>query len=301
MQSVYKQYIMVADLQGLTSNYDRSDFVKNNIFHVVEDYLAIGLDPQVNAICLQSAIPALHEIGWYYMNLVTIARLHRNPTVKQEMADKGYTESVPMGFFCYPVTQAADITALKADVVPVGEDQKPVIEQTNEIVRKFCELYQTDCLKEVQVLIGKTPRLMGIDGKAKASKSMNNAIYLCDDSKTVREKVYAMYTDPDHIHLKDPGKVEGNMVFHYLEAFYSDLVHLEQLKADYRKGGLGDVELKKLLYRVLEDFLGPIRERRAGITREMILESLRYGTEKANEVANDTLRKIQGAIGVMRL
>ena len=300
LQHTHQQFIMVADLQGLTSNYDRADFIRNNIHQVVEDYLSVGIDPQENTIFVQSAIPALHEIGWHYMNLVTIARLHRNPTVKQEMLDKGYDESVPMGFFCHPVTQAADITAFKADVVPVGADQKPMIEQTNEIVRKFCDTYNTDCLKEVGALIGNTPRLMGIDGKSKASKSLNNAIYLSDDSQTVREKVFAMYTDPDHIHVKDPGKVEGNMVFHYLDAFYQNTAHLEQLKADYQKGGLGDVELKKLLYSVLEEFFGLIRTRRAEINQEQIVGIIHRGNKIANDLAQHTLQDIRSAMGLYR-
>jgi tryptophanyl-tRNA synthetase len=293
LQEIASQYVIIADLQALTTNFNDPSKVIKYIDQLILDYLSVGLVPEKNVFFVQSAIPALHELNTYYMNLVTLARLHRNPTVKQEMLDKGFDESVPVGFFSHPISQSADITAFQADLVPAGEDQKPLIEQANEIVRKFNSIYGPGCIKEVSILLSKTPRLYGIDGKSKASKSMNNAIFLSDDSTTVREKVFSMYTDPGHIKVSDPGRVEGNMVFHYLDAFYQNSEHLEDLKSHYTRGGLGDVEIKKLLYSVLEQVLEPIRERRAKITKDFATQVLIEGTKKANQVADSTINQVR--------
>lgn len=300
LQDNCKQYVMIADLQALTHNVNNASELVENTYGIMVDYLSAGLDPNKTTFLVQSSVHSLHEIVSYYMNLVTISRLHRNPTIKQEIHDKGYEDSVPAGFFCHPVSQAADITAFQADLVPVGEDQKPLIEQCNEIVRKFSSLYGDGIVKEAEPVLSHVPRLLGIDGKAKASKSMNNAIFLSDDTDAVKEKVYAMYTDPDHIKVTDPGKVEGNIVFHYLDAFYEDKSHLEQLKQDYRKGGLGDVELKKLLFATIEGVLAPMRERRASVGKNQPREILVEGTRKAAQVADATVLRMREAVGLFR-
>ena len=299
LQDLCSQLIIIADLQGLTSNFHQSNKMRDDsVLSMVSDYLSVGLDPEKNVIFVQSKIEALYPIFFYYLNLVTLARLQRNPTIKQEALDKGYhDESMHLGFLCHPISQAADITAFQADLVPVGEDQKPLIEQTNEIVHKFASIYGSGIIKPVKVLYGSTPRLLGIDGQSKASKSLGNAIFLTDDSKTVKEKVYAMYTDPNHIRVMDPGKVEGNVVFHYLDAFYQDGEHLKQLKLDYEKGGLGDMTLKALLYETLEGFLAPIRTRRGTITADQIQQILVDGNARASAIANETLGRIRDAIG----
>jgi tryptophanyl-tRNA synthetase len=231
------------------------------------------------------------------MNLVTVSRLERNPTVKTEIAQKGFGQSVPVGFFCYPISQAADITAFKAEIIPVGEDQAPLIEQTNEIVRKFNRLYNTECLKEAKAYLSKTSRLVGIDGKAKASKSLNNAIFLSDSPDVIKQKVHSMFTDPDHLKISDPGKTEGNVVFRYLEAFYEDKEEVESLKAYYSRGGLGDTTIKSLLNDVLQKILLPIREKRESLDKKDLFEICFEGTKKAREVANLTLNEVKNAIG----
>lgn len=295
LQRDYRQYIMVADVQALTDYYHNPDLIVENVFNVVEDYLAVGLSPNDNTIFLQSRIPALSEMFLYFLNLVSISRVQRNPTVKTEIAQKNMGESVTAGFVCYPISQAADILAFKANVVPVGDDQLPMIEQTNEIVRKFNSTY-VDLFVEVKAMLSGTTRLPGIDGKAKASKSLNNAIFLVDSEDVVKEKVMQMYTDPNHLKVSDHGCVEGNVVFEYLDAFYHEKEELEALKAHYRRGGLGDVVLKKMLIKTLHDVLEPIRARRANIKRDEIRDILAQGCQNANRVANSTLEEMRSAM-----
>ena len=261
-------YIMIADAQALTDNFDNPEKVRQNIIEVALDYLSAGLDPEKSTILIQSQIPELTEMTFYYMNLVTVARVQRNPTVKAEIQQKNFENSIPMGFFSYPISQAADITAFKGTVVPAGEDQEPMLEQTREIVRKFNSIYG-DVLVEPQILLPKKQsqlRLPGTDGKAKMSKSLGNCIYLSDSEETVRKKVMSMFTDPDHLRVEDPGKVEGNPVFIYLEAFATDesfaefwpeYNNLQELEEHYKKGGLGDVKVKKFLNKVLQAELSP--------------------------------------------
>lgn len=293
---VARQYVMVADFQALTDNYDRSGYVKQNIVELMYDYLSIGLDPKKNIFLLQSEIPALYEITCYYLNLVTVAQLGANPTVRQELKDRGFGEYVPAGFFCYPVSQAADITAFKADLVPVGADQLPMIETTNRIVQKFTAHYGSGYLKEVKALLSTVPRLEGIYGKAKASKSSNNAIFLCDTDEEVKAKVAQMYTDPNHLKATDPGQIEGNVVFSYLEAFWKDRNSLKELKEAYQKGGIGDAHTKKILCEVLLELMEPIRKARAELTEEYALEVLREGTEVGRQVAEETLQGLKRGI-----
>lgn len=299
LQNTHTQYVMIADLQAMTDS--NANLVSENIFEVMKDYIAVGLDPKKTTFLLQSAIPELTELTFYYMNLVTLGRLERNPTVKNEIRQKGYENSIPMGFLCYPVSQAADITAFQADLVPVGNDQIPMIEQTNEIVRKFSSSYQDGVIKEVKAILGKTQRLVGIDGQAKASKSLGNAIMLSDHPDEIKRKVFEMYTDPNHIHVSDPGKVEGNVVFEYLDAFYEDRKHLDELKTHYRNGGLGDFALKKLLNQILQDLLTPIREKRNALKISEIRDILLDGTKHARLIASNTLDQVRKAIGVFEL
>lgn len=298
LQHEYKQYIMVADVQALTDYFANPGRVVDNVLEVVSDYLAVGIDPSLTTIFIQSQIPALPELMTYYMNLVSIARLERNPTVKSEIALRQFGESVPVGFVCYPISQVADMTAFKAEVIPVGDDQLPMIEQANEVVRKFNRLYNTDCLKEMQPYLSNTGRLVGIDGRAKASKSLNNAIFLSDSPEVIKEKVYSMYTDPDHIRVSDPGKVEGNVVFVYLDAFHSDKDEVASLKAQYAKGGLGDMALKSLLNSTLQNLLAPIREKRASLDSKYLLEICKAGSDAANKIADETLYEVKNAIGI---
>ena len=298
----YEPYIMIADTQALTDNTRDPEKIKNSLIQVALDYLAVGLDPEKSTIYVQSQIPALFELTAYYMDLVTVARLERNPTVKTEIKQKNFKDSIPVGFLNYPVSQAADITAFKATVVPVGDDQEPMLEQTREIVRTFNRVYNTDILVEPK---GYFPpkgqgRLPGLDGNAKMSKSLGNAIYLSDDAKTVRKKVMSMYTDPNHIHVEDPGQVEGNTVFTYLDVFAPDKDKVAELKEQYQKGGLGDVKIKRYLNKVLEEELGPIRERREKFAQnpDAVYEMLLEGSKKANKVANQTLKEVREAIGL---
>ena len=298
----YDPYIMIADTQALTDNARNPEKIRNSLIQVALDYLAVGIDPSKSTIYVQSQIPALFELTSYYMDLVTVARLERNPTVKTEIKQKDFKDSIPVGFLNYPVSQAADITAFKATIVPVGDDQEPMLEQTREIVRTFNRVYNTDILVEPK---GYFPpkgsgRLPGLDGNAKMSKSLGNFIYLSDDAKTVQKKVMSMYTDPNHIHVEDPGKVEGNTVFTYLDVFDPDKDKVAELKAEYQKGGLGDVKIKRYLNKVLEAELAPIRERREKYAQDedAIYEMLLEGSKKANTVANETLEQVRDAIGL---
>ena len=312
--------ILIADDQALTDNYDNPKKIRDNIIEVALDYLSVGIDPAKSTICIQSALPALHALSFYYLNLVTTQRLSRNPTVKAEMKQKGYSgenendneAGLPAGFFTYPVSQAADITAFKATTVPVGEDQLPMIEQTKEIVRRFNQLYQREVLLEPEILLPKNSsqrRLPGIDGKAKMSKSLGNGIYLSDDEKTVKTKIMSMYTDPSHINITDPGHVEGNTVFTYLDAFSKqedfaeflpEYANLEEMKEHYRRGGLGDVKCKKFLLKVMENMLSPIREERKRWENRIsdVYDILYQGTEKAKETTNSTLEEVRDAMRI---
>lgn len=298
----YDPYIMIADTQALTDNARNPEKIRNSLIQVALDYLAVGLDPNKSTIYVQSQIPALFELTAYYMDLVTVARLERNPTVKTEIKQKDFKDSIPVGFLNYPVSQAADITAFKATIIPVGDDQEPMLEQTREIVRTFNRVYNTDILVEPK---GYFPpkgqgRLPGLDGNAKMSKSLGNAIYLADDAKTVQKKVMSMYTDPNHIHVEDPGKIEGNTVFTYLDVFDPDKDKVAELKKEYQKGGLGDVKIKRYLNKVLEAELAPIRERREKFAQDedAVYEMLLEGSKKANKVANETLQQVRDAIGL---
>ncbi len=298
LQHQYTQYVMIADVQAFTDNYENPKKIKDNILQVALDYLAIGIDPSKSTIFIQSMIPAIAEITILFLNLVTLNRLKRNPTIKTEIAQKGYGEHVTAGFLMYPISQAADITVVKGTLVPVGEDQLPIIEQTNEIIRTFNRIYHTTLFKEVRGLVSKVPRLPGIDGKHKMSKSLGNAILLSDSADKVKEAVMKMYTDPNHIKVSDPGQVEGNMVFTYLDIFDPDTSEVARLKEHYQKGGLGDVVLKRRLIDVLNAFLDPIRRRRADLEKdpEYVINILKSGTERVNIVADTTLQEFRQAI-----
>ncbi len=298
LQTHSTQFVMIADAQALTDNYEHPQKVRENVLQVALDYFAVGIDPEQTTIFIQSLIPQIAELTLYYLNLVTWNRLKHNPTVKQEIVQKGYGESVPAGFMVYPVSQAADITVVKADLVPVGEDQLPMIEQTNEIVRSFNRIYQKKVLVEAQALIPKMARLPGTDGKAKMSKSLGNCIYLGDSADAVSKKVKGMYTDPGHLRIEDPGKVEGNPVFTYLDAFDSDNSVVEELKAQYQRGGLGDSIVKKRLNEVLQAFLEPIRQRRETYAKDpqAVMQIIKKGTEKTVHIAEKTLQEVRHAI-----
>ncbi|MES2345810.1 MAG: tryptophan--tRNA ligase [Chlamydiota bacterium] len=298
LQESCEQFVMIADTQALTDNAERPEFVRENVLQVALDYLAVGIDPAKTVIFIQSLIPELPELTLYYLNLVTWNRLKHNPTVKQEIVQKGYGESVPAGFMVYPVSQAADITAFKADLVPVGEDQLPMIEQTNEIVRHFNRIYKTDVLIEAAALIPKCARLPGTDGKAKMSKSLGNCIYLSDSADIVAKKVKGMYTDPGHLRVEDPGKIEGNPVFTYLDAFDKDIDGVQALKDHYMCGGLGDSVVKKRLLEILQAFLEPIRTRREAYAKDpaQVMDILKLGTERAVKVAALTLKEVKAAM-----
>lgn len=298
LQDEYEQYIMIADIQALTDNFENPSKIVDNLYEVALDYLSIGIEPQKSTIFIQSHIPELAELTVYYLNLVTLGRLERNPTVKTEIQQKGYDSSIPAGFFCYPVSQAADITAFKAEAVPVGDDQVPMIEQTNEIVRRFNRIYNTDCLKEAKPVLSKTPRLVGIDGQSKASKSLGNAIFLSDTPEEIKRKVFLMFTDPTHLKISDPGRVEGNVVFDYLDAFHSDPEEVTSLKAQYRKGGLGDSTIKNLLNTTLQTMLEPIKEKRNNFKRGEVMDILISGTATAKKMAEKTLEEVRDAIGL---
>lgn len=302
-------YVMIADAQALTDNFGNVQKVRDNIIEVAKDYVAVGLDPSKTTMFIQSEIPELTELTFYYMNLVTLNRLKRNPTVKEELKLREFEKSIPMGFLTYPVSQAADITAFGATLVPVGDDQLPMIEQTREIVRSFNNLYGETLVEPKEVLPSNSAclRLPGTDGKAKMSKSLGNCIYISDDEKTLREKVNSMYTDPTHIKLSDPGHVEGNMVFTYLDAFCTDddfkkflpeYNNLNELKAHYERGGLGDMKIKGFLFNILNNLLKPIRERREQLKDEDIMKMLFEGSNKARKAAIETLEKVKDAMGI---
>ena len=295
LQNKYKQFVMIADIQALTDNFENPQKVHDNTFQVMLDYLAVGIDPEKTTIFIQSMIPQIAELTVLYLNFVTINRLKRNPTVKTEILQKGYGENVTAGFLMYPVSQAADITVVKADLVPVGEDQLPVIEQANEIVRSFNRTYNTNALVEPQALISSVPRLVGTDGKGKMSKSLGNAIFLSDSADEVAKKVMNMYTDPNHIRASDPGNVEGNVVFIYLDIFDPNNQEVQGLKSQYQRGGLGDVVLKKRLITVLNDVLEPIRIRHAQWAKEpgAVKEMLHKGTRDTQEVAQQTMDDVR--------
>lgn len=306
-----KIFIMIADAQALTDNADNPEKVRQNIIEVALDYLSCGLDPEKSNIFIQSQIPQLTELTFYYMNLVTVSRLQRNPTVKNEIIMRNFEASIPVGFFTYPISQTADITAFKATTVPVGEDQEPMLEQAREIVRKFNSVYG-ETLVEPDILLPDNKaclRLPGTDGKAKMSKSLGNCIYLADTPEEVKRKVMSMYTDPDHIRVEDPGKIEGNCVFTYLDAFSTpedfaeflpDYSSLDELKEHYQRGGLGDVKVKKFLNNVLQKQLEPIRKRRHEYEKDIpgVYEILRKGIEAAYEEAEKTLRDVKAAMKI---
>jgi tryptophanyl-tRNA synthetase len=300
LQNEYKQYVMIADLQALTDNVDNVAKIRDNILEVMLDYLAVGIDPNKTTIFLQSLIPELAELTFYYLNLVTVARLGRNPTVKHEMELRDFKQDVPAGFYCYPVSQAADITAFKANLVPAGLDQKPMIEQTNEIVRKFNATYHCNVLVETEFLESHAPRLSGIDGKAKMSKSLNNAIYLSDAPDVIKTKVQKMYTDPTHLKVSDPGKIEGNVVFEFLTAFDVNQKEVAELKLQYQQGGLGDSILKKRLTELLITLLEPIQQRRQqyATDKQVVAKLLLDSTEKARLVAVNTVKEVKAAMGI---
>ena len=306
-----KIYIMIADAQALTDNYDNPDKIRENIVEVALDYLSCGIDPEKSVIFIQSMVPELTELTFYYMNLVTEARLHRNPTIKSEIEMRGFGGTIPAGFLCYPISQASDITAFKATVVPVGEDQMPMLEQTKEIVHKFNTVY-APVLVEPKALLPENEacqRLPGIDGKAKMSKSLGNCIYLADTEEDVRKKVMSMYTDPNHLKVEDPGQVEGNTVFTYLDAFCKDeqfaeflpdYANLDELKAHYRRGGLGDVKVKKFLNNVMQEELAPIRERRKYWEKNIpeVYDILKRGSEEAQKAAAETLKEVKASMRI---
>ena len=300
LQHAHQQTILVADLQGLTDNAHNPGKISENILNVVADYLAVGINPAKTTICLQSALPALAELTMYYLNLVTVARLERNPTVKSEIEQKGFARSLPAGFLVYPVSQAADITAFAATHVPVGDDQLPMIEQTNEIVRSFNRIVGAPVLVECQAMLSKVSRLPGIDGKAKMSKSLGNTITLGASEAEIHAAVMKMYTDPNHLRVSDPGQIEGNVVFSYLDAFGRDEAKVAQLKQQYQQGGLGDVAIKRLLESELQELLAPIRARRTAYLADKaeLVRILREGTERANDVSQQVLARVKRALGL---
>jgi tryptophanyl-tRNA synthetase len=298
LQGLHTQYIMLADIQALTDNAATPEKIRAHIVEVALDYLSVGIDPQKSTIFIQSLIPEIAELAIFYLNLVTVARLQRNPTVKTEIQQKGFGASIPAGFLVYPVHQAADITIVKGELVPVGADQLPMVEQTNEIVRTFNRIYQTDILKEAEAYIPPIARLPGIDGVAKMSKSLGNAIYLSDAADLVAHKVMQMYTDAKHLRVSDPGQVEGNTVFAYLDAFDPDVQAVTVLKEHYQRGGLGDVVLKKRLIEVLNTFLDPIRTRRKELEADpaYIMKCLREGTDVVRTVAAQTMHQVRAVM-----
>ncbi len=306
-----KMFVFIADSQALTDNVDNPEKVRQNVIEVALDYLACGLDPAKATIFIQSQIPELCELTFYYMNLVTVSRLQRNPTVKSEIQMRNFETSIPVGFFTYPISQTADITAFRATTVPVGEDQEPMLEQAREIVRRFNYLYG-ETLVEPEILLPENAaclRLPGTDGKAKMSKSLGNCIYLSDEADDIQKKIMSMYTDPDHLRVQDPGKLEGNTVFTYLDAFsrpehfelyLPDYPNLDELKAHYQRGGLGDVKVKRFLNSIMQDLLTPIRERRKEFEQDIpaIYEMLQNGGEVARAAAAETLSDVKNAMKI---
>ena len=305
-----EMYVMIADSQALTDNFNNPKKIRDNLKEVILDYLSVGLDPKKVTFFIQSEVSALTELTFYYMNLVTVSRLGRNPTVKTELKQKAFGNSIPVGFMCYPISQTADITAFKANIIPVGEDQLPMLEQANEIVHSFNNIYGETLVPCKAVLPENSleKRLPGLDGNAKMSKSLGNCIYLSDTKEEVKKKVMSMYTDPDHIKIEMPGKIEGNMVFTYLDVFasdeqirkYSEFDSLDELKKQYQKGGLGDVKIKNILVAVLEELLEPFREKRHYYEERLdeVMEILRKGTKKAQDKANITLKEVKRAMTI---
>ena len=298
LQNEYEQYVMIADIQALTDNYAEPHKIRSNVQNVLLDYLSVGIDPQKSTIFIQSLVPEIAELTIFYLNLVTVSRLERNPTVKTEIMQKDFGKSLPVGFLAYPISQAADITSVKGTLIPVGEDQIPVIEQTNEIVRTFNRIYDCQVLKEAKPLLSKVSRLPGIDGKAKMSKSLGNAIFLSDSTDEVAKKVMKMFTDPNHVRIQDPGKIEGNTVFTYLDAFTNKQAEIIKLKEAYQRGGMGDVTIKKYLIDVLEEHLTPIRKKRQELTQdpEELMKIALEGTAKVRSVAAKTLKEVKEAM-----
>ena len=294
-----KSFYMIADIQGLTDNAKNPEKVRDNVIEVALDNLACGLDPKKTTMFIQSEVPEIAELTVLFLNLVTLARLKRNPTVKDEMKQKGFGENVPAGFLAYPVSQAADILFCKSNLIPVGEDQLPVIEQVNEIVDDFNRFYG-ETFSRVKHLVGDTPLLLGIDGNVKMGKSLNNAIYLSDTKEEISKKVMGMYTDPDHIHVEDKGKVEGNVVFAYLDIFDTNKSEVEDLKTQYKKGGLGDVVIKKRLIDILESIISPIREKRLELAKnpEKVMKILEEGTNEARKIAKETMAEVKKVIKI---
>jgi tryptophanyl-tRNA synthetase len=299
LQHEYDTYVLIADVQALTDNFEHPEMLEANIFEVALDYLAVGIDPEKTKIVVQSMIPELAELTIYFMNLVTVATLERNPTVKEEIKQRNFVKGVPVGFWSYPISQAADITIFKADLVPVGEDQLPMIEQAREIVRRFNRLY-AKVLIEPKAMLGAMARLPGTDGGAKMSKSLGNCIYLGDSPETVRKRVMSMFTDPKRIHPTDPGTVEGNPVFIYHDVFNPNKAEVEELKERYRKGTVGDVEVKQRLYDALNHFLTPIRERRAeyAANSKRVYEIIMEGTRRGRELARATMAEVRTAMKI---
>lgn len=300
LQHSHKQYILIADNQALTDNMSNTQKVRENILEVAKDYLAAGIDPLKSTICVQSQIPAIAEMTLLYMNMVTVARLERNPTIRDEIKARNFGRDIPAGFMCYPVAQAADITAFKASLVPVGEDQAPLIEQTNEVIKKINRQCNKDFLPEVTALIPSIGRLPSLDGKSKMSKSLGNTITLFSTPDEIKKSVNLMFTDPEHIKVSDPGKVEGNVVFTYLDAFDPNKEELELLKEHYRQGGLGDSIIKKRLIEILQETIAPMRDTRNRLSNEhdYVMSILKYGTEKAVVVTNETLTELKSNLGL---
>lgn len=309
---LYDQFVMIADLQALTDNADNPEKIRQNILEVMLDYLAVGLTPDKTTFLVQSHIPALYELPMYYSNLVTMSRLERNPTIKNEIKMRHFERNLPVGFMTYPISQAADITAFKAELVPVGEDQLPMLEQAREIVSSFNRIYKCDILKEPKAVLPDNEtcnRLVGTDGNTKMSKSLGNCIYLKDDEKTLKQKIMSMYTDPTHINVSDPGHTENNPVFIYLEAFCNDehfaeylpdYKNLAEMKEHYERGGLGDMKCKKFLNSVMQQLLAPIRTRREEFAKDKgeLLNILKAGTQRAVEISNETVSQVRNAIGI---
>ncbi|WP_048961496.1 tryptophan--tRNA ligase [Enterobacter bugandensis] len=300
LQHTHRQFVLIADLQGLTDNGSNPQKIRDNIPEVMADYLAVGIDPTLSTICLQSALTALAELTMLYMNIVTVSRVERNPTVKNEIAQKGFARSLPVGFLVYPVSQAADITAFKAGYVPVGDDQLPMIEQTNEIVHKMNSLLPAPVLNHCKAMLSDVSRLPGIDGSAKMSKSLGNTLLLSADEEAIHRAVSAMYTDPNHLKISDPGHIEGNVVFTWLDAFHPDRKKISAMKAHYQQGGLGDRACKNELEGCLQELIAPIRERRAEFIKDKgeLMRLLKEGSECASMVTQETLREVKSGLGI---
>lgn len=303
LQRSHRQFLLLADMQALTDHAHDPEKVRRNVLEVALDYLAVGIEPEQSTLCVQSGLPALAELTLLYLNFVTVARLERNPTIKDEIRLRGFGRDIPAGFLCYPVAQAADITAFKATLVPVGADQTPLVEQTNEIVRRVNRQAGREVLPEARALVPPVGRLPGVDGRAKMGKSQGNAVPLSATPDVIREAVRRMFTDPQHLRASDPGRVEGNVVFTYLDAFDRDVAGVEELKEHYRRGGLGDARIKRRLEDVLQALLAPIRERRSALAHDPahILDVLRAGTLKARETTQATADEVRGALGLLKL